>query len=219
MRPRGVHPPTSRPRRSQRTRSVLTSFAEDAATRTLLYANADLSTASQNREVIAFADHWHQAAARDPALLIFDSELTTQAVLAELDNREIKFITLRARHPGITAQLAALPDSAWTSLTLAGPAAGPAASRSTTTPPPRYRPTPRPLRQLAVSLDALAGAIPLNVDLDVTPSVLARTLCAALRRLPGYGSATTDTVQRRFLSTGGISTTQCDQITLRYAFA
>ena len=46
------------PRRSQRTRSVLTFFAEDAGTHTLLYANADLSKASQNREVIAFADHW-----------------------------------------------------------------------------------------------------------------------------------------------------------------
>jgi hypothetical protein len=37
------------------------------------------------------------------------------------------------------------------------------------------------------SLDALAGAVPLNVDLDVVLSVLAHTLCAALRRrLPGY---------------------------------
>jgi hypothetical protein len=35
--------------------------------------------------------------------------------------------------------------------------------------------------------------------------VLAHTLCAALRRrLPGYGSATPDTLQRRFLSTRGI---------------
>ena len=31
------------PRRSQRTRSVLTFFTEDAGTHTLLYANADLS--------------------------------------------------------------------------------------------------------------------------------------------------------------------------------
>ena len=35
-----------RARRSQRTRSVLTFFAEDAGTHTLLYANADLSKAS-----------------------------------------------------------------------------------------------------------------------------------------------------------------------------
>jgi hypothetical protein len=38
------------PSRSQRTRPVLTFFAEDAATHTLLYANADLSKASQNRK-------------------------------------------------------------------------------------------------------------------------------------------------------------------------
>jgi hypothetical protein len=100
------------PRRSQRIRSVLTFFAEDAATHTLLYANADLSKASQNREVIAFADHWKAVTGHDPALLIFDSKLTTQAVLAELDDRKIKFITLRARHPGITKALAALPASA-----------------------------------------------------------------------------------------------------------
>jgi hypothetical protein len=84
------------PRRSQRTRSVLTFFAEDAGTHTLLYANAHLSKASQNREIIAFADHWHQVTGHDPALLIFDSKLTTQAVLAELDDRKIGFITLRA---------------------------------------------------------------------------------------------------------------------------
>ena len=36
------------PRRSQRTRSVLTFFAEDAGTHTLVYANADLSKASQS---------------------------------------------------------------------------------------------------------------------------------------------------------------------------
>ena len=128
------------PRRSQRTRSVLT-FAEDAGTRTLVYANADLSKASQNREVIAFADHWHQVTGHDPALLIFDSKLTTQAVLAELDDRKIGFITLRARHPGITKVLAALPASAWTSMTLGRPAR-PAASRCTTTPKRSCRPTP-----------------------------------------------------------------------------
>jgi len=37
-----------------RTRSGLTFFAEDAATRALLYANADVSKATQNREVIKF---------------------------------------------------------------------------------------------------------------------------------------------------------------------
>jgi Transposase DDE domain group 1 len=248
------------PRRSQRTRSVLTFFAEDAGTRTLLYANADLSKASQNREVIAFADHWKNLTGHDPALLIFDSKLTTQAVLAELDDRKIGFITLRARHPGITTALAALPATAWKPMTL-GRAGG--RTRRVTVhdnPAAQLSAYPRPIRQLAVtglghdqptllitndnatparkiiesyarrmnieqrlaeaiqsfSLDALAGAVPLNIDLDVALSVLAHTLCAALRRrLPGYATATPDTLQRRFLSTGGIITTDRNQITVR----
>jgi hypothetical protein len=237
------------PRRSQRTRSVLTFFAEDAGTHTLVYANADLAKASQNREVIGFADHWHQVTGHDPALLIFDSKLTTQAVLAELDNRGIGFITLRARHPGVTKALAALPATAWTSMALGR--AGNKTRRvkvhdDSATALSAY---PRPIRQLAVtglghdqptllitnrdqlparqvissyarrmnieqrlaeaiqsfSLDALAGAVPLNVDLDVVLSVLAQTICAALRRrLPGYGTSTPDTLQRRILNTGGI---------------
>jgi Transposase DDE domain group 1 len=248
------------PRRSQRTRSVLTFFAEDAGTHTLVYANADLAKASQNREVIGFADHWHQVTGHDPALLIFDSKLTTQAVLAELDDRKIGFITLRARHPGTTKALAALPPAAWTSMTL-GRAGGKTRrvkvhdDHATT-----LSAYPRPIRQLAVtglghdqptllitnqaqlparqvissyarrmnieqrlaeaiqsfSLDALASAVPLNVDLDVALSVLASTICAALRRrLPGYGTATPDTLQRRFLSTGGIILNRRTEIVVR----
>jgi len=58
----------------------------------------------------------------DPALLIFDSKLTTQAVL---DDRGIGFITLRARHPGVTKTLTALPPSAWKSMTLGRAGPGP----------------------------------------------------------------------------------------------
>jgi len=66
------------------------------------------------------------------------------------------------------------------------------------------------------SLDALTGAVPLNIDLDVVLAVLAHTVCAALRRrLPGYGSATPDTLQRRFLSTSGIIENHRGQTTIR----
>jgi hypothetical protein len=248
------------PRRSQRTRSVLTFFAEDAATHTLLYANADVSKASQNREVIGFADHWHQVTGHDPALLIFDSKLTTQAVLADLDDRGIGFITLRARHPAITKALTALPASAWAPLTLGRAGNKTRRIRVHDDPAARLSAYPRPIRQLAVTglghdqptllvtnrpalparqvihayarrmnieqrlaeaiqsfgLDALAGAVPLNVDLDVVLSVLAHTVCAALRRrLPGYHTATPDTLQRRFLNTGGTIHSHGNQITVR----
>jgi DDE family transposase len=248
------------PRRSQRTRSVLTFFAEDAGTHTLLYANADLSKASQNREVIAFSDHWKAVTGSDPALLIFDSKLTTQAVLAELDDRGIGFITLRARHPGVTAALDTLSPSAWTTMTLGRAGNTTRRVRVHDDHAAQLSAYPRPIRQLAVTglghdqptllltnrpalparhviqsyakrmnieqrlaeaissfgLDALAGSVPLNVDLDVVLSVLAHTVCAALRRrIPGYHAATPDTLQRRFLNTGGIIEHHHGQITIR----
>jgi hypothetical protein len=58
------------PTRSQRARSVLTFFAQDSGTHNLVYANADLSKATQNREFIAFCDHWKKASGNDPHMLV-----------------------------------------------------------------------------------------------------------------------------------------------------
>ena len=248
------------PRRSQRTRSVLTFFAEDADSHTLLYANADLSKGSQANEVLAFADHWKKVSGRDPGLLIFDSKVTTQKQLAELDDCGIRFLTLRARSPKFTAALHTLPASAWKSLTVARAGGKTRKVKVHEDPAARLTAYPGTVRQLAVAglghdeptilitndrdrahkalferyaqrmnieqrlaeairsfgLDALAGAVPLNVDLDVVLSVLAHTVCAALRRrLPGYATATPDTLQRRFLHTGGIILNRANEIVVR----
>ena len=81
-----------------------------------------------------------------------------------------------------------------------------------------HRAAPRRSHLSPSSLDALAGAVPLDVDLDVVLSVLAHTICAALRRrLPGYHAATPDTLQRRFLNTGGIIENDRGQTTIRLA--
>ena len=248
------------PSRSGRTRSVLTFFAEDADSHTLLYANADLAKATQNNEVLAFADHWHRAGGHDPKLLIMDSKVTTQTQLGQLTDRGITFITLRARTPKLTAALHALPASAWTAMTIARAGAKTRRVRVIDTPAAKLTKYPGTLRQLAVAglghdeptilitndltspakkiieryarrmnieqrlaesirsfgLDALAGAVPLNVDLDVTVTLLAHTLCAALRRrLPGYATTTPDTLQRRFLSTTGEILNRGNEIIVR----
>jgi len=248
------------PSRSQRTRSVLTFFAEDADSHTLLYANADLSKATQNNEVIAFADHWHTVTGHDPKLMIFDSKVTTQDQLAQLTERGIAFITLRARTPKLTAALHDLPANAWTALTIARAGGKTRRVRVIDDPAAKLSRYPHTLRQLAVAglghdeptilitnqtastakkiiesyarrmnieqrlaeqirsfgLDALAGAVPLNVDLDVVLSVLAHTVCAALRRrLPGYASTTPDILQRRFLQTSGEILNHGDEIIVR----
>jgi hypothetical protein len=248
------------PRRSQRTRSVLTFFAEDAATHTLLYANADLSKARQADEILTFADHWRSVTGSDPNLLIFDSKVTTQAQLGQLNERGIGFITLRARTPKLTQHLHDLPASAWTATNIARAGGRTRRVHVVEDPTASLSAYPGTLRQLAVAglgheqptilitnnhdlpikkisetyarrmnieqrlaeairsfgLDALAGAVALNVDLDVVLSVLAHTLCAALRRrLPGYHTATPDTLQRRFLSTGGMIEHHGHTITVR----
>jgi transposase-like protein len=128
------------PRRSQRTRSVLTFFAQDAATHHLVYANADLHKATQAREVLAFCDHWKMVSGADPALLVFDQRLTTQAVLGELDARGVRFMTLRMRSPALIRHLQAIGAGAWRTVQLDRD--GPTASRRSSTRPPACPTTP-----------------------------------------------------------------------------
>ncbi|MPY98228.1 MAG: hypothetical protein GEU97_09555 [Actinophytocola sp.] len=101
------------PRRSQRTRAVLTFFAQDHASAEMVYANAEITKTEQAREIIAFADYWHHATGEDPGLLVFDSQLTTYKVLDELTERGIRWLTLRQRGKTELARLAALPATAW----------------------------------------------------------------------------------------------------------
>jgi hypothetical protein len=136
------------PRRSQRTEAVLSFFAHDGETRNLLYANATCSKADQASEAIAFARHWQHATGKPPGLLVFDSKVTTGAGLHELDKAGLRFITLRARNKKTTDHLEALPDSAWTQITLErrGPQSKPEIHEQDAT----VRGCPTPLRQIAV---------------------------------------------------------------------
>lgn len=235
------------PRRSQRTRSVLTFFAQDADTHNLVYANADLSKASQAREVLTFCDHWRELSGADPATLVLDQRVTTHDVLAELDARGVRFITLRMRSPSLIRHIDTIDPKAWRTVNLDrdGGYRKPQVVDEEVT----ISNYPGIIRQLVVRglgrdtptviitndrhssakqiieryarrmtieqrlaeairsfhLDALAGAVPLNVDLDVVLSVLAGAVCASFRRRlgTGYTNATPDTLQRRFLHTGG----------------
>ena len=106
------------PTRSQRSRSVLTFFAQDSGTHNLVYANADISKATQNREVIAFCDHWKKVSGKDPHMLIMDQKVTTQPVLAELDARGVKFLTLRMRSTALVRHINNLAPADYKTITL-----------------------------------------------------------------------------------------------------
>jgi hypothetical protein len=109
------------PTRSQRSRSVLTFFAQDSGTRNLVYANADISKATQHREAIAFCDHWKNVSGADPKMLIMDQKVTTQAVLGELGERGVKFATLRMRSPALVRHISALTARDFKTITLDRP--------------------------------------------------------------------------------------------------
>ena len=109
------------PRRSQRTRSVLTFIAQDGEQRTILYANAELTARQQSGEVIEFCRFYERTHGTLPTLLVFDQKLTTHEHLAELDELGVGFITLRQRSPKLIATLAALPPGAWTKTRLDRP--------------------------------------------------------------------------------------------------
>ncbi len=109
------------PTRSQRARSVLTFFAQDSGTHNLVYANADVSKASQAREAIAFCDHWKTVSGTDPAMLIMDQKVTTHAVLGELDDRGVRFLTLRMRSAALMKQIDTLTGTDFKTITLDRP--------------------------------------------------------------------------------------------------
>jgi hypothetical protein len=109
------------PTRSQRARSVLTFFAQDTGTHNLVYANADISKASQAREAIAFCDHWKAVSGSDPKMLIMDQKVTTQEILGELDQRGVKFATLRMRSASLMRHVNSLTSKDFTTITLDRP--------------------------------------------------------------------------------------------------
>ena len=109
------------PTRSQRARSVLTFFAQDSQTHNLVYASADISKATQAREVIAFCDHWKNVSGKDPEMLVMDQKVTSQKVLGELDGRGVKFLTLRMRSPALVRHISALKPADFKTITLDRP--------------------------------------------------------------------------------------------------
>ncbi len=106
------------PTRSQRTKSVLSFFAQDGASQTLIYANADLTKATQANEVLVFAEHWKTLTGSYPHRLVMDQKVTNQNVLAELDDRGISWLTLRMRSTALNQHIAQLPATAWRTVRL-----------------------------------------------------------------------------------------------------
>lgn len=107
-------------KRSRRQKGVLAFLAQDGQKRFFCYANADVRKEDQNDEILRFVKFWRQRTGDVPGELIFDSKLTTQRNLSELNRLGVQFITLRRRGAKIVETLASRPRSAWRRIHLTG---------------------------------------------------------------------------------------------------
>jgi hypothetical protein len=99
--------------RSRRQPSILAFLAQDQESQSFCYSNADLRKGEEADEVLAFVAFWEKAHGAKPRQVVFDSQLTTYANLAKLDDMGVGFITLRRRSPRLLQEVYALPGSAW----------------------------------------------------------------------------------------------------------
>src|SRR3954451_7476320 len=104
--------------RSRRQKGVLVFFARDATERVLCYANAGIPKAQQADEILKFVAFWEKRTGGIPAELVFDSQLTTHANLNRLNQRGVRFMTLRRRSRAMLGAIWSRPASAWRRITL-----------------------------------------------------------------------------------------------------
>jgi hypothetical protein len=93
--------------------SVLAFFALEQGSRVSCYANANLTRAERPGEVMAFVEYWHALSGADPQWLYFDSKVTSYPELSRLNERGIRFATIRRRGAAVVRRLRGLPASAW----------------------------------------------------------------------------------------------------------
>jgi transposase len=106
------------PRRSRRQPSILVFLAQDADSQVFCYSTADIRKGEEAEQIFRFIEFWTRQYGSPPQHLVFDSKLTTYDGLDRLDEAQITFITLRRRSPGLLAEIAQLPASAWRQITL-----------------------------------------------------------------------------------------------------
>jgi transposase-like protein len=151
-------------KRSRREQAVLAFLAQDND-----YANATVRKDRAAEEILEFVEFWERTRGTPPPHLVFDSQLTTYAVLERLNTRGILFITLRRRGPALMRWLKELPAAAWKKVRLHGVSRRYRSVRYTET-SVALRGLSQPLRQIAVcDLGHEEPTLFLTNDTDIKP--------------------------------------------------
>jgi transposase len=83
--------------RGKTMKGALTLFAQDAATKLMIYTAADIKRSEADDQVLSFLSFWKKVHRGVKPTLVFDSKFTGYKQLSELNQQNIKFITLRRR--------------------------------------------------------------------------------------------------------------------------
>jgi len=106
------------PSRGHSQKGILVFLARDATERVLCYSNAGIAKADQPDEILRFIDFWQEHTGKLPEELVFDSRLTTYRNLSQLNQKGIRFMTLRRRSRKMLGEIWSRPVSAWRRITL-----------------------------------------------------------------------------------------------------
>ncbi len=102
--------------RHQALSSILAVLAQDPDSGIITYADTNIRHDKKNQVVLEFLDFYSTDNSTELKYLVFDSKFTTYENLRQLDEKEVKFITIRRRGERIIQELESLPTSAWKTL-------------------------------------------------------------------------------------------------------
>jgi hypothetical protein len=94
--------------RNKTMKGALTLFAQDAASKLILYTAADIKREEADDQVMGFLSFWKKVRRGIKPTLVFDSKFTTYQKLSALNQQGIRFITLRRRGKNMTDKIEAL---------------------------------------------------------------------------------------------------------------
>lgn len=93
--------------------SILAVLAQDPDTGIITYSDTNIRHENKNQVVLEFLDFYAEQSDINLRYLVFDSKFTTYENLGQLNQKGIKFLTIRRRGKNIIDQLNQLPLSDW----------------------------------------------------------------------------------------------------------
>jgi transposase len=101
--------------------SIQAVLAQDPENGLLCYGDTTIRHSNQDDVVLEFIDFYHSDKKADKQLkyLVFDSKFTTYRNLSQLNDRGIKFVTIRRRSKTLVEHIQAIKEPQWKKITVA----------------------------------------------------------------------------------------------------